>query len=275
MADAGRVHLKRLAVIGLIVCAAGHLWQRSVLSQSQPPIVFDVGKSQLAAMVDAPPSGQTGQMFAAEFRPARPPFGMDTEPDFGGLASKWRAVRLKIDQEEKVLADCRVQAPCPAAAEVLFRIISAGHGQTGRARVGLVNRAVNLAIGLKSDEAHWGVEDYWNSPLETLRSGRGDCEDYAIVKYVALRAAGLARGDVKMVILRNSFPNEYHAVAVVRVNNEWLILDNRSLALVRDTMISATPEFLFDEDGMHRFVSPSHALPRSAHLTGSRRLSVL
>jgi hypothetical protein len=63
--------------------------------------------------------------------------------------------------------------------------------------------------------------------------------------------AGLSRADVKIVILRTRFPDEYHAVAAARVNEEWLILDNRSLMLVRDIMIRAIPEVLFDEDGMH------------------------
>ena len=39
--------------------------------------------------------------------------------------------------------------------------------------------------------AQWGVPDRWSPPLETLATGRGDCEDYAIAKYVALTAAGI------------------------------------------------------------------------------------
>jgi len=101
----------------------------------------------------------------------------------------------------------------------------------------------------------WGIEDRWSSPFETLRSRRGDCEDYAIVKYVALREAGLSVADVKIVIVRNFFPKEYHAVAAVRLNEEWLILDNRWLTLVRDTdMTRATPEFLLDDNGVHHFI---------------------
>lgn len=107
-----------------------------------------------------------------------------------------------------------------------------------------------------------GVENHWNSPFETLLSHRGDCEDYAIVKYVALREAGLSSYDVKILILRILFPNEFHAVAAARVNGEWLILDNRRLTLVPDTdMIRATPKFLLDEDGVHRFV-PSNPTVR-------------
>jgi hypothetical protein len=57
------------------------------------------------------------------------------------------------------------------------------------------------------------------------------------------------------VILRNFFPKGYHAVAAVRLNEEWLILDNRWLTLVRDIdMIRATPEFLLDDNGVHHFI---------------------
>jgi predicted transglutaminase-like cysteine proteinase len=45
---------------------------------------------------------------------------------------------------------------------------------------------VDLAIAPVSDEVQWGVPDHWSAPFETLQSGRGDCEDYAIVKYLAL-----------------------------------------------------------------------------------------
>jgi transglutaminase-like putative cysteine protease len=143
-----------------------------------------------------------------------------------------------------------------------LNLIAEGAGRTGRARVGLINRAVDLAITPAIDEAQWGVEDHWSSPFETLQTHRGDCEDYAIVKYVALRQAGLPSGVVKIVILRNLFPNEDHAVAAARVNGEWLILDNRSLTLVRDTdMIRATPQFLLDENGVHRFVPSNYSVP--------------
>jgi len=62
---------------------------------------------------------------------------------------------------------------------------------------------------------------------------RGDCEDYAIVKYAALVEAGTSKDDVKIVVLKNVFPNEDHAVVAVRVDGQWLILDNRTLTLVR------------------------------------------
>jgi hypothetical protein len=100
------------------------------------------------------------------------------------------------------------------------------------------------------------VADHWSSPFETLQTHRGDCEDYAIVKYVALLEAGVSRDDLKIVILRKFLPNETHAVLAARVDGEWLILDNDRLALVRDSDLArAQPEVLLDQHGAHRIIS--------------------
>src|SRR4029077_3563500 len=109
---------------------------------------------------------------------------------------------------EQVLARCRAQQACPGPAQDLLNIVSEGAHRTGLARVGGINRAVDLMIAPQSDAIQWGVEDKWSPPFETLQTRRGDCEDYAIVKYLALLQAGLSRDDVKMVILRNLQPNE-------------------------------------------------------------------
>jgi predicted transglutaminase-like cysteine proteinase len=120
--------------------------------------------------------------------------------------------------------------------------------------VGLINRAADLAISPISDQVQWGAADHWSDPLETLRSSRGDCEDYAIVKYAALLDAGIPKDDVKIVILKNLFPNEDHAAVAARVDSQWLILDNRTLTLVRDTDVTrAIPEFVLDHEGVKRF----------------------
>jgi predicted transglutaminase-like cysteine proteinase len=119
----------------------------------------------------------------------------------------------------------------------------------------LINRAVNLALIPTSDEAQWGVADHWSPPFETLQTHRGDCEDYAIVKYVALLEAGLSQDDLRIAILRNFLPNEDHAVLAARVDGEWLILNNNSLALVRDSdTVKVQPKFLLDRDGAHRLI---------------------
>jgi predicted transglutaminase-like cysteine proteinase len=119
----------------------------------------------------------------------------------------------------------------------------------------MINRAINLAITPMSDQAQWGVPDRWSAPLETLQSSRGDCEDYAIVKYAALLGAGISESDLKIVIFKNLLPNENHAALAAYVDDQWLILDNRTLTLVSDTdVMRAIPKYVLDQNGVGRFV---------------------
>jgi predicted transglutaminase-like cysteine proteinase len=243
------------------------------LPQSGDFVPSDAGYLDAAAFIGD--SLQTVRQDAAteSDQQAPPLFGMETEPVAGKVAAKWRAVEADIDREQQVLARCRAQEACPVAAQNLLDIVAEGAGRTGRARVGLINRAVDLAIRPTSDEAQWGVADHWSPPFETLQTHRGDCEDYAIVKYLALLQAGLPQDDVKIVILQNLLPKEDHAAVAARVDGQWLILDNRRLALVRDTkMVGSIPKFVLDEDGTRRFVPSNRAgLGPSAVRSGPAR----
>jgi predicted transglutaminase-like cysteine proteinase len=152
------------------------------------------------------------------------------------------------------VAQCHANGICPVAAQRLIDISATGAGRSRRARVGLINRAADLAISPVADEAQWGAADHWSDPFETLLSNHGDCEDYAILKYAALLEAAIPKDDVKIVILKNFFPNENHAAVATRVDGEWLILDNRTLTLVRDTDVTrAISEFVLDHEGVKRF----------------------
>jgi predicted transglutaminase-like cysteine proteinase len=182
-------------------------------------------------------------------------FGIETEPVVSGeLLEKWRHVEAAMAHDFAVVAQCHANRTCPVAAQRLIGISATGAGRSGRARVGLINRAADLAISPVSDEKQWGVADHWSDPFETLLSNRGDCEDYAILKYAALLEAGISKDDVRIVILKDVFPSEDHAAVATRVDGQWLILDNRTLTLVRDTDVTrAIPEFVLDHEGVKRF----------------------
>jgi predicted transglutaminase-like cysteine proteinase len=184
------------------------------------------------------------------------PFGLNVVPVVHGeLLTKWRGVEADIRADSEVLARCLDGTEfCPSAARKFLAIIAQGRARTGRARIGVINRAINLAIRPMSDFAQWGVTDRWSAPLATLTTGRGDCEDYAIAKYVALRAAGVAEDDVRLVIVRNLTVGADHAVVAARLDGSWMILDNRWLALVADVeMYRAVPLFVMDNTGVKQF----------------------
>ena len=126
-----------------------------------------------------------------------------------------------------------------------------------RSRVEIVNRNVNQAIRYVSDFQQHGVADLWSSPFETLASGMGDCEDYAIAKFAVLLASGISEADIKMLLVRDMAVREDHAVLAVRVEGRWLVLDNRysRLAEARD-LPNFMPLFAIDHDGVSLFAAP-------------------
>jgi predicted transglutaminase-like cysteine proteinase len=195
--------------------------------------------------------------------PVSGPFGLAATPVwFGQVLTKWHGVESRIRADNEVFARCaQNEQRCPQGARTFLAIVAQGRALSGMARIGVINRAVNLAIEPMSDMAQWGVPDRWSPPLETFTTGRGDCEDYAIAKYVALTAAGIPAQDVKLVIVRNTAANEDHAIVAVRDGGDWIMLDNRWLTLVKDVAMPKTiPEFVLDDAGVREFVPPAIAV---------------
>ncbi|OYU91139.1 MAG: hypothetical protein CFE29_10145 [Bradyrhizobiaceae bacterium PARB1] len=179
-----------------------------------------------------------------------------TLPDDNVLSEKWRRVEREIDAEMLVLALCDEDprhCSSPEARKFLA-IVEAGKAKQGRARAGEINRALNLAIRPVSDLALYGEVDVWRAPLALLAQGAGDCEDYAIAKFVALRAAGFDVGDLRLVIMRDTLRQEDHAVASVRLDGRWWLLDNRRMAMVEDVqLLHHQPLFVLDLNGVRHY----------------------
>jgi predicted transglutaminase-like cysteine proteinase len=196
--------------------------------------------------------------------PQPEPFGQATIPWFNGdIFSNWSSVVVEMRAESDVLARCSENmTACPEAAQKLLAIVAIGRAHTGRARIGTINRAVNLAIRpMPMDEGNqWDVdlEDRWRAPLNSLASGRGDCKDYAVIKYAALIAAGIAPEDLKLVVAQDlAVHNEHngHVVVAARVDGRWLVLDNRWLALAGDDELPRlVPEYLIDHNGVRAYL---------------------
>jgi len=53
------------------------------------------------------------------------------------------------------------------------------------------NNFFNARVQWVTDPEAWQQSDYWATPLEVMGLRRGDCEDFAIAKYVTLRLAGV------------------------------------------------------------------------------------
>lgn len=209
-------------------------------------------------------SARMAQDGIIEIKPPRAltaePFGLSTSViGESPLQAKWRDVARAIDAEATVIADCdRDRSHCASQPALRFLdIVKAAAGREGLARLGEINRAINLAVRPASDLAQYGVEDHWSSPLATLAAGAGDCEDYAIAKLVALRAVGIAADDLRLVIIRETATGEDHAVVTVKTDGRWRVLDNRTLVMIDDSELTKyRPLFAFDAEGAKRFEQP-------------------
>ena len=89
-----------------------------------------------------------------------------------------------------------------------------------------INWYVNRRVQFEDDSRRFGRGDVWSSANETLRNGRGDCEDFAIAKMQMLRAAGFPSRDLYLVILRDTVRRADHAVLVARAAGRMVVLDN-------------------------------------------------
>ncbi|CCD86178.1 conserved exported protein of unknown function [Bradyrhizobium sp. ORS 285] len=182
------------------------------------------------------------------------PFGLlHAELGAGPLQAKWLTLAHKLEDERVQLALCdgdREHCVSPAALRLLA-IVDQARAKAGRARLGEINRAINLAIRPMSDLAQYGEIDLWASPLATFGRLAGDCEDYAIAKFVALRLAGIAPQDLRILIVRDTARDEDHAVAAARLDGHWLLLDNQRMAMIQDSDArQIQPRFVIDDTGL-------------------------
>ena len=103
-----------------------------------------------------------------------------------------------------------------------------------------VNDIIN-DIPSGSDDEIWNKKDYWATPKEFYKKGAGDCEDYAIAKYFALRKAGIPASKMFLTagIINNDI-TEGHMILLVTNNNIQYILDNMVDGI---TKLSERPDF--------------------------------
>lgn len=104
-----------------------------------------------------------------------------------------------------------------------------------------------------SDQKHWGITDYWATPIETLASNGADCEDYAIAKYFSLKELGVPPESLRITYVRSLKINEAHMVLAYypAPDADPYILDNLTEKLVpaseRDDLV---PVYSFNDDDL-------------------------
>lgn len=162
------------------------------------------------------PAGYGSSVLRADLPIYRPAISSDRPDVFGSVALPIQ--RTSLERRWRQVASGRV-----GAAPGTFAAALQSHSPIERLEA--VNRYVNARVTFIDDIRQYGADDRWVPAAETLRRGRGDCEDYAIAKLQMLRRAGFADRDLYLVIVRDVLRRADHAVLVARAEGRLLVLD--------------------------------------------------
>lgn len=104
-----------------------------------------------------------------------------------------------------------------------------------------------------SDIEHWGKEDYWATPIETLATNGGDCEDFSIGKYFTLSETGVDNEKIRITYVKALDYNQAHMVLAYYSSPEAepLILDNiNKTILPASQRTDLLPIYSFNGEGL-------------------------
>lgn len=141
--------------------------------------------------------------------------------------------------------------------------LQAYQGQSLRQMAEGVDKLVNKTQYVE-DTNNYGQSDYWATPIEFFTRG-GDCEDYAIAKYVSLRALGVPEDRMRIAIVQDLQKNVPHAILIVYTDDGALILDNQSKrTLTSNSVNHYKPIFSINRTAWWLHTKPSSTVLASA-----------
>ncbi|MCP8899131.1 transglutaminase-like cysteine peptidase [Gilvimarinus xylanilyticus] len=131
-----------------------------------------------------------------------------------------------------------------------------------------VNRFFNLGITFSDDRLLWKQKDYWATPLQTMGTRGGDCEDFSIAKYFSLLELGIPADKLRLIYVRAKTPGRVQAHMVLGYfpspNAEPLLLDNLNPNILpASERPDLTPVFSFNSQGLWLGGTKSESDPTS------------
>jgi len=107
-------------------------------------------------------------------------------------------------------------------------LVRGSRGIPERDKLELVNLFFNKRIWFLEDREHWHRKDYWATPMETMATLGGDCEDFVIAKYFTLREIGVADRRLRLTYVRSTLVDTPHMVLAYypTQDSEPVVLDN-------------------------------------------------
>lgn len=163
----------------------------------------------------------------------------------GGKLGSWRALVLLIlgaglaigdvEMDRMLLLATKQYGNSGAASVIAWReLLTTSSGKSEATKLRRVNEFFNRRIQFRDDMSIWGMPDYWATPLEVLGRREGDCEDFAIAKYMTLKLMGVPASKMRLNYVRARLGGPQSQIVQAHMvlsyyqtpEDEPLILDN-------------------------------------------------
>jgi predicted transglutaminase-like cysteine proteinase len=221
--------------------------RRKAISDALPPSGVPRRSAENVRAIMAAIAVVIGMADCAYARPIDPFGGNTVDVPQGPLVDSWQTVYEELGGDHALLGACvdSTSTEC-GPPRTLWEIITEARDQDGLALIGHINRTINLSITPFEPSE-------WLTAVDAINA-EGDCKAYATAKYFALREVGIPADRVRLVIVHQRNHVEDHMVVAVYQDGRWLILDNLTLALVRDAdETEYAPLFVLDDHGVRLF----------------------
>jgi len=142
----------------------------------------------------------------------------ETRSDNISAFSKWTGMMKRFEAQLK-------SRNAPKEIRAINISLNQSSNKTTKEQIIAVNDLMNNQRYI-SDNRNWNKSDYWATPVEFFQRG-GDCEDYAIAKYAALKALGIPHNNMRIAIVDDLQKGIKHAILIVYTNDGAYVLDNQ------------------------------------------------
>jgi predicted transglutaminase-like cysteine proteinase len=140
-----------------------------------------------------------------------------------------------VEMDHMLLLASQRYGDSGAASVMAWRgLLVSSSSQSEVSKLRQVNDFFNRRTRFAEDSEIWGIRDYWATPLETLGRGAGDCEDFAIAKYVTLTLLGVPSGKMRLTYVKARIGGPQSSIVQAHMvlsyypapEDEPLVLDN-------------------------------------------------
>lgn len=178
---------------------------------------------------------------------------------YNGVASlpQWTHILAQYETNKDTYALCRDNpGACPSDRIAVWQqFVNGVKTQPDFRQIAYVNHWVNR-MPYRQDSLVYGDNDHWAS-IEEFLAYAGDCEDFAIMKYLTLREIGFPADKMYITMVYDVFSGTDHAFLVVESDGIEYIMDNRETGTEPSLFTDRyKPHFAFNENHIRTFDSP-------------------